>query len=59
MQMYKNSIFDPVNLSLVGENAPLIEEKKIDFSFDSFKSILVHTYVYIYMHVYAGFIIHK
>lgn len=51
--MYKNTIFDPVNLSLVGENAPLIEEKKIDFSLDTFKSNIVsYTHSYIYMHVY-------
>lgn len=37
VQMYKNNIFDPVNLSSVGESSPLIEEKK-DFSLDSFKS---------------------
>lgn len=49
--MYKNTIFDPVNLSLIGENAPLVEEKKIDFSLDSFKSnVLFHTY---YIHVYT------
>lgn len=38
MQMYKNTIFDPLNLSSIGENAPLIEEKKIDFSLENFKS---------------------
>jgi len=39
--MYKNTIFDPFNLSSVGEkNAPLIEEKKIDFSLENFKSNL-------------------
>jgi len=58
--MYKNTIFDPVNLSSVGENAPLIEEKKIDFFLDSFKSNLffhmymmcIHTYIYIYIYIY-------
>lgn len=38
VQMYKNNIFDPLNLSSIGEKAPLVEEKKIDFSLDSFKS---------------------
>jgi hypothetical protein len=36
--MYKSSIFNPLNLSSIGENAPLIEEKGIDFSLESFKS---------------------
>jgi len=36
--MYKSSIFNPLNLSTIGENAPLIEEKGIDFSLESFKS---------------------
>ncbi|KYN03777.1 PREDICTED: CTL-like protein 1 [Cyphomyrmex costatus] len=46
VQMYKNTIFDPVNLSSVGENAPLIEEKKmIDFSLDSFKTFTLVEYV--------------
>lgn len=43
VQMYKNNIFDPLNLSSIGENAPLIEEKKIDFSLDSFKSNIYHS----------------
>jgi len=38
VQMYENNIFDSLNLSSLGENAPLIEEKKIDFSLESFKS---------------------
>lgn len=38
--MYKNTIFDSFNLSSVGEKAPLIEEKKIDFSLENFKSNL-------------------
>jgi len=48
--MYKNTIFDPVNLSSIGEKAPLIEEKKIDFSLDSFKSnMLSHICIYVYI----------
>lgn len=50
VQMYKNNIFEPLNLSSVGENSPLVEEKKIDFSLDTFKSnvscTLIHMYVY-------------
>lgn len=38
VQMYENNIFDLLNLSSVSENASLIEEKKIDFSLESFKS---------------------
>ncbi|KMQ90399.1 ctl-like protein 1-like protein [Lasius niger] len=45
VQMYKNNIFDPVNLSSIGENAPLIEEKKIDFSLDRFKTFTLVEYV--------------
>lgn len=36
--MYENNIIDSLNLSSLGENAPLIEEKKIDFPLESFKS---------------------
>lgn len=36
--MYKNHIFDPLNLSSVGEKSAFIEEKKFDFSLHSFKS---------------------
>lgn len=46
VQMYKNNIFDPLNLSSIGENSPLIEEKKIDFSLDSFKSNVSLTLTY-------------
>lgn len=50
VQMYKNTIFEPVNLSSIGENAPLIEEKKIEFSLDSFKSnIYTYTCAQVYL----------
>ncbi|XP_014482169.1 PREDICTED: CTL-like protein 1 [Dinoponera quadriceps] len=45
VQMYKNNIFEPLNLSSVGENSPLVEEKKIDFSLDSFKTFTLVEYV--------------
>ena len=43
--MYKNHIFDPLNLSLIREKSAYIEEKKFDFSLDSFKSksIVIYT----------------
>lgn len=37
VQMYKNHIFDPLNLSLIGEKNTFIEKKRLDFSLDSFK----------------------
>lgn len=42
VQMYENNIFDLLNLSSINENASLIEEKKIDFSLESFKSNIYH-----------------
>ncbi|GAB1859117.1 Choline transporter-like protein [Camponotus japonicus] len=45
VQMYENNIFDSLNLSSLGENAPLIEEKKIDFSLESFKTFTLVEYV--------------
>ncbi|XP_029154724.1 CTL-like protein 1 isoform X2 [Nylanderia fulva] len=45
VQMYKNNIFSRLNLSSIGENAPLIEEKKIDFSLESFKTFTLVEYV--------------
>lgn len=41
--MYKNHIFDTLNLSSVGGKGALVEEKKFDFSFDSFKSNIFNT----------------
>ncbi|KAL6438494.1 hypothetical protein ACFW04_004525 [Cataglyphis niger] len=45
VQMYENNIFDLLNLSSVSENASLIEEKKIDFSLESFKTFTLVEYV--------------
>ncbi|RLU24174.1 hypothetical protein DMN91_004384 [Ooceraea biroi] len=45
VQMYKSTIFDPLNLSSVDENAPLIVEKRIDFSLESFKTFTFVEYV--------------
>ncbi|XP_076278336.1 choline transporter-like protein 1 isoform X2 [Lasioglossum baleicum] len=45
VQMYKNHIFDPLNLSSVGEKSAVIEEKKIDFSLGSFKTFTLVEYV--------------
>lgn len=42
--MYKNHIFDPLNFSLVREKSAYVEERKFDFSLDSFKSKSVLTY---------------
>lgn len=43
--MYKNHIFDPLNFSLVREKSAYVEERKFDFSLDSFKSKSVLTYL--------------
>lgn len=43
--MYKNHIFDPLNLSLIGEKNTFIEEKRLDFSLDSFKSKFILIYI--------------
>lgn len=42
--MYKNHIFNPLNFSLIREKSAYVEERKFDFSLDSFKSksILTH-----------------
>ncbi|XP_070168788.1 choline transporter-like 1 [Polyergus mexicanus] len=45
VQMYENNIFDLMNLSSVSENTSLIEEKKIDFSLESFKTFTLVEYV--------------
>ncbi|KOX69985.1 CTL-like protein 1 [Melipona quadrifasciata] len=45
VQMYKNYIFDPLNLSLIREKSAYIEEKKLDFSLDSFKTFTLVEYV--------------
>ncbi|CAD1481259.1 unnamed protein product, partial [Heterotrigona itama] len=45
VQMYKNHIFDPLNLSLIREKSAYIEEKKFDFSLDSFKTFTLVEYV--------------
>ena len=45
VQMYKNHIFDTLNLSSVGGKSALVEEKKFDFSFDSFKTFTLVEYV--------------
>lgn len=45
MQMYKSHIFDPLNFSLIREKSAYVEEKKFDFSLDSFKSKSVLTYL--------------
>lgn len=43
--MYKNHIFDPLNLSLIGEKNTFIEKKRLDFSLDSFKSKFILIYI--------------
>ncbi|XP_076162811.1 choline transporter-like protein 1 isoform X2 [Ptiloglossa arizonensis] len=45
VQMYKNHIFDPLNLNLLGEKSAFVEEKKLDFSLDSFKTFTLVEYV--------------
>ncbi|XP_003700774.2 choline transporter-like protein 1 [Megachile rotundata] len=45
VQMYKNHIFDPLNLSSIGEKNAFVEEKKFDFSLYSFKTFTLVEYV--------------
>ncbi|KAK2583579.1 hypothetical protein KPH14_009523 [Odynerus spinipes] len=45
VQMYKNHIFDPLNLSSVGEKNILIEEKNLSFSIHGFKTFTLVEYV--------------
>lgn len=45
VQMYKNHIFDALNLSSIGGKVALVEEKKFDFSLESFKSNRISTFL--------------
>ncbi|XP_015171420.1 PREDICTED: CTL-like protein 1 [Polistes dominula] len=45
VQMYKNHIFNPLNLSSVGEKSILSQEERLSFSIDKFKTFTFVEYV--------------
>ncbi|KAI4501139.1 hypothetical protein M0802_003942 [Mischocyttarus mexicanus] len=45
VQMYKNHIFDPLNLSSVGNKSTLLQEERLSFSIRKFKTFTLVEYV--------------